>query len=137
MKSFFINAGKRLLKQSLGTIGLEVNVKANREKLASATWEEKQYQLWRPFLQHRNIQTIIDIGANDGQFASLIHRHFPASDILCFEPLDICIPKLENVISKFPKHKLYKAAVGDRQGTATFYVSDFSPCSSLLPGTKE
>jgi hypothetical protein len=42
--------------------------------------------MWRPFLSHHDIRTVIDIGANTGQFAGLIHRLCPNARILSFEP---------------------------------------------------
>jgi FkbM family methyltransferase len=135
MKHVVANSGKALLKRTFEAFGLDVCSKANRDKILAKTWEEKQYQLWRPFLAHHNIQTVIDVGANDGQFAEMIHRHFPQSQILCFEPLETCETKLHPIISRFTKYKLFKAAAGDKEGRVSFFQSEFSPCSSLLPGT--
>ena len=38
-------------------------------------------------LRHLPIKTIIDIGANEGQFAKFISPFFPGAYIFCFEPL--------------------------------------------------
>jgi FkbM family methyltransferase len=135
MTNFLTNTGKFLLKRTFDAFGLDVCSKANRDKLLAKSWEEKQYQLWHPFLGHHNIQTVIDVGANDGQFAEMIHSHFPQSQIICFEPLETCESKLLPIISRFPKYKLFKAAAGNEEGQVSFFESEFSPCSSLLPGS--
>ncbi len=43
--------------------------------------------LW---LQNRNIKTVLDIGANTGQFANLIQKILPQANIISFEPIKKC-----------------------------------------------
>ncbi|MFM6006246.1 MAG: FkbM family methyltransferase, partial [Sphaerospermopsis kisseleviana] len=98
-------------------------------------WLEKQDAHWRPFLEHHKIKTIIDVGANEGQFAILMQRHFPDARILSFEPLEICQSKLSRVIANSPDSKIFKVAIGDETGFCLMNQSDFTPCSSLLSGS--
>ena len=91
--------------------------------------------MWHPFLAHADVRTIIDVGANTGQFADLIYRYCPLAQIISFEPLRSCHDSLLQVLQKFPQHRIVQAAVGNEPTTANMNASQFSPCSSLLKGT--
>jgi len=42
------------------------------------------------WLKGMNIRTVLDIGANIGQFASQFHRLLPDARLYSFEPLEDC-----------------------------------------------
>jgi FkbM family methyltransferase len=127
---------KAVTKKLLSCCGLDVRLVRNVRHHESVTWEQKQDAMWRPFLMHRNIRTIIDVGANTGQFARMIHRQCPDAGIVSFEPLDSCRVELESLLNGIPGSRLIKAAVGETPGVAKMNSSDFSPCSSLLQATE-
>lgn len=127
---------KAAAKKILSFCGLDVRLVRNIRRHDVLTWERKQDAMWRPFLSHRNIRTVIDVGANTGQFATLIHRQCPEARVISFEPLESCQPELESVLCSVPGSRLVRAAVGDVPGTAKMNSSEFSPCSSLLAGTQ-
>lgn len=58
------------------------------------------------WLQEFNIRTIIDVGANRGQFAFMIQPFFPEAVIYCFEPQRDVAARLEN--------RAHKAGIDDR-----------------------
>jgi len=126
---------KRFVRRILNATGVDVRLVSTLRKSAENTWEKKQDALWRPFLGHRDIQTVVDVGANEGQFAKLIHRQCREARIISFEPLESCQAELKSVLSGIPGSSIVKAAVGDQPGLARMNSSAFSPCSSLLSGT--
>lgn len=84
------------------------------------------------WLQHRNIKTILDIGANIGQFANMIHSIIPEASIYSFEPIEKCFKSLQMNTSHFPKIQCFCCAVGDKNATTVIHTNEFTPSSSLL-----
>ena len=115
--------------------GIDVRLVRNIRRSNTKTWEQKQDAMWRPFTNHLNVRTVVDVGANSGQFATIIHRQCPEAKIISFEPLATCHEELFKVLSEIPGSQMVKAAAGEKTGTAQINESEFSPCSSLLPGT--
>jgi FkbM family methyltransferase len=77
--------------------------------------------------------TVIDAGANRGQFALFAARRFPAARLLCFEPLDGPRQRLERVLASQSNLRVYPLALGDVDAPAEFHVSTADDSSSLLP----
>ena len=76
--------------------------------------------------------TIIDAGANVGQFALAAAKRFPLAEIYCFEPVPDVYEILENNVKKNPKIHVYNGAVGDISGKIQFYRNDYTPASSVM-----
>ena len=87
----------------------------------------------RPWLLNANIKTVFDIGANTGQFASLIHEVLPEAFIYSFEPLEECYQKLKTKEREITNFKAFNIALGDTDGEIEFYRNEYSPSSSILP----
>jgi len=85
------------------------------------------------WLKKSNIQTVVDIGANEGQFARLAAELFPAARILSFEPLPDVYERLVRSMRGHPRFDAYRYALSDENGVATIYRNKFSPSSSLRP----
>lgn len=89
-------------------------------------------------LRDSSFQTIVDVGANTGQFAKHISSFFPEAKIYCFEPL----PTPFEELSRWAKMQngrvtAVNLALGDKEGEAEmFYHEHHSPSSSLLATTK-
>lgn len=85
--------------------------------------------LW---LQNFGFKTIIDIGANKGQFASRFRLLFPLAQIYSFEP----IPDVFNILSdRFRDDRNFKGfnvGLGEVAGTFDFFQNEFSDSSSFL-----
>ena len=84
------------------------------------------------------IKTIIDVGANQGQFAEWIIDEFPEAKLYCFEPLPNPYEKLE-AWSKLQNNRVMPLnwAIGDEEGQVSmFYHTEHSTSSSLLPSTE-
>jgi len=85
------------------------------------------------------IHTIIDVGANTGQFAKDILRIFPDAELYCFEPLPTVFHDLKewSKSSKNDQVKVFNLALGDHDGMEEIYFhNEHSPSSSLLKTTK-
>lgn len=90
-------------------------------------------------LRHLNIATVIDIGANVGQFAKKAELIYPHATFFCFEPVPPSFEKLNAWASKEAKVKVntFNVALGDQEGTIDMCFHDeFSPSSSILDTTQ-
>ena len=85
------------------------------------------------WLMRRDISTVIDIGANTGQFAKQIHKIIPTATIFSFEPIEACYDKLVRNMSEVPKFYAFNYAIGDADTDMEMHVNDYTPSSSLLP----
>jgi FkbM family methyltransferase len=77
------------------------------------------------------IRTVVDIGANVGQFAEAARCAFPQAILHCFEPLPWCFVRLSRRFAGARGVLLYNTALADKPGTSTMIQSPFSPSSSL------
>jgi FkbM family methyltransferase len=94
-----------------------------------------------------NCRTVVDIGANRGQFALVARRCFPDARIISFEPLTAPAEMFASVFADDSRTRLHRAAIGPKAGQATIHVSRRDDSSSLLaigemqaqvfPGTEE
>ena len=84
-------------------------------------------------LLQQSARTVIDIGANRGQFAVVARRVWPRVSILAFEPIDDARQVMETVFFNDPLFRAYPVALGSREGTAVLHLSRHEPASSLLP----
>lgn len=85
--------------------------------------------------QMPNCRTVIDVGANRGQFALAVRTYCESASVLSFEPLPRPAAIYRRVFARDPKVSLYEAAIGPITGTVTMHVSAKSDASSLLPIT--
>ena len=82
------------------------------------------------------LNTIVDIGANRGQFALCARRLYPLAQIFSFEPLRAPARSWMRVFATDARAKLFTKAVAVQAGPATMHVSRWDSSSSLLPITK-
>jgi FkbM family methyltransferase len=90
---------------------------------------ENQKLIW---LQKKNIKSIIDIGANVGQFTAKIREINATSKIYSFEPIKSCYAILANNFKNDTNFTAYNYACGDTTETLEINVNNYSPSSSLL-----
>ena len=79
--------------------------------------------------------TVVDIGANRGQFALVARACFPIAKIISFEPLPEPAALSRRVFSKDDATVLHIAAIGPKSEQRTMHVSGREDSSSLLPIT--
>lgn len=77
--------------------------------------------------------TVLDIGANRGQFALAVRAVWPEARVLCFEPLPGPVRVLRALFAGDRYVEVYEVAVGPRSGEALIHVSAADDSSSLLP----
>jgi FkbM family methyltransferase len=88
--------------------------------------------------EHRKIlgpdlATVVDIGANRGQFALAVRRWSPEAKVFAFEPLSGPAARFRKVFWDDSKVIFHQAAIGPEPGEAIIHVSAADDSSSLLP----
>jgi FkbM family methyltransferase len=81
-------------------------------------------------------RTIVDIGANRGQFALAAQTLIPDANIISFEPLAQPAQKFRELFNGNKQVRLHQLAIGPERGTADIHVSGRDDSSSLLPITE-
>lgn len=80
-----------------------------------------------------DVGSVIDVGANKGQFSLAVRSLFPDAEIHAFEPLETEFAKFKSVVAGPVKH--YPVALGAEATEAQFYVTSRPDSSSLFkPG---
>lgn len=80
-------------------------------------------------------RTVVDIGANCGQFALAARQRCPDAVIHSFEPLPGPARRFRQVFGRDERVVLNEVAIGPAPGTADMHVSGRQDSSSLLPIT--
>ncbi|MEM9665013.1 MAG: FkbM family methyltransferase [Bacteroidota bacterium] len=77
--------------------------------------------------------TIIDGGANVGQFARAMTETFPGATLHCFEASPSVADTLATNLADRPQVHVHRTALGRTGGTLTFHQHAYSLASSALP----
>ena len=85
------------------------------------------------FIRSRNIDLVVDIGANVGQYAELLRKDGYEGWIVSFEPIAAAYEALAARASRDGRWRALKMALGENEGTAQINVSEASVFSSILP----
>lgn len=86
-------------------------------------------------VKHLAPRTLIDVGANKGQFSLVVRKVLPETRIIAFEPLPQAADRYERLFSNDRLTTLHRLALDTHTGERTFYVADRSDSSSLFrPG---
>ncbi len=104
--------------------------------LSNFGYQVKQCQVRPPrrygWLQEMNIQTVFDIGANTGGWASEMSEYFPNAPIYSFEPLPDCYEELKKVADKNPNITAFNMALGQENAMLKMNRCSSRSSSSLL-----
>jgi FkbM family methyltransferase len=79
------------------------------------------------------LDTVVDIGANRGQFALCVRRHYPKAEIFSFEPLQKPAGRYRKLFKDDPHAHLIDKAIAAQSSSAVMHVSRWDVSSSLLP----
>lgn len=109
----------RLLRNKTFRRGLRFGVAASLENLTA--------------MRDLPLASVIDAGANVGQFSLLIQGLHPLADIHAFEPLADAAAIFNRLFDRAPRVRLYPVALGAAEGMAALHISRRSDNSSLLP----
>src|SRR5512141_2588501 len=80
-------------------------------------------------------RTVVDIGANRGQFALVARQCQPHARVISFEPLPAAAAKFRALFADDDCVTLHEIAIGPAPGNVTIHVSKRDDSSSLLPIT--
>jgi FkbM family methyltransferase len=88
-------------------------------------------------LERFEIDCVLDVGANSGQYGSLLREWGYRRRIVSFEPLAGAHARLERRAAADPDWRVApRMALGERDGEATIEVAAESDMSSILPQTE-
>lgn len=85
----------------------------------------------RDLLHSHQIRTVIDVGANIGQFGLSLRKLGFKGKIVSFEPMKHARAKLEEVAAENPPWKVFSAALGSRSGEQNLQIFKDDTFSSL------
>jgi len=83
-------------------------------------------------LKHFEIKTLLDVGANTGQFAYYTRKLGYANTIISFEPLSSAFSVLQKFAKTDPNWQIQNCAIGDTDGQIEINISANSQSSSIL-----
>lgn len=78
-------------------------------------------------------RTVVDVGANAGQFAVAAAKLFPNVNVHSFEPVPQTFEELEKNVLGLGNVSVYPLALGGEAGEIVFHVNEHSHSSSALP----
>jgi FkbM family methyltransferase len=84
------------------------------------------------WLRDANIRTVIDIGANTGQFSGAARAVFANASIYAFEPVPKCFRHLSKRFSADKDTVVFPWALGDQTGQVEFHENAYTQSSSVL-----
>jgi FkbM family methyltransferase len=87
-------------------------------------------------LKMNNINVVLDVGANGGQYSTELRKAGYKGRIISFEPLNQAYKDLCKRAQKDNSWQTFNFALGDTSGKTLIHVSKHSPSSSLLQMTK-
>jgi FkbM family methyltransferase len=77
-------------------------------------------------------KTVIDVGANVGQFAVACAKTYPNTTVYSFEPSPESAARLKKNVSKLSTVHVFPMALGERKGEVPFHINSHSHSSSIL-----
>ena len=80
--------------------------------------------------------TLVDVGANRGQFLAAALFQWPSLTVHAFEPLPLEGTELQAKFRQAANVTIHRSALGDEEGFANLHRHASSLSSSLLPSTK-
>lgn len=81
----------------------------------------------------RDLATVVDIGANRGQFALAVREWAPKARVISFEPLPGPSSVFRKVFAGDDRVILYESAIGPKAERRMMHLSERDDSSSLLP----
>lgn len=106
----------------------------DRQKLQVAMGRHLGAEQSAAVLKALDIDCVLDVGANVGQFAEGLRRRGYAGRIVSFEPLAALAEVLRRKSAKDPDWLVFECALGEEEGTAEINAARGS-VSSLLPAS--
>jgi FkbM family methyltransferase len=86
----------------------------------------------KPWFHNLEIDTVLDVGGNIGQFSKTMRLLLPKAKIYAFEPLADCYLQMEKLMQDDINYKGFNIGLGDKKDTLTMQKSSYAPSSSFL-----
>ena len=115
-------------------VGARVNRLLNRfgfHLIRVPAWNSLEASLKRVIQQH-DIDTVVDIGANRGQFIRMLRSIGFQGMIISFEPNPACVSHLQDMTKSDRSLAIYGYGLGDIESELTLKVSNADDLSSFL-----
>jgi FkbM family methyltransferase len=93
--------------------------------------------LLHKILKNFNVNTILDVGANEGQYASQVIKQGYTGKIYSFEPISTVYNSLEKKAAISPQWSAFKLGVGSREEETMINVSENFVSSSIFKVNNE
>jgi FkbM family methyltransferase len=131
-----------LFKKSLGYLirkltvfyedGINLDNSRKRRRFKKTRINYQRYKLFdKKWFLDSKINTIIDIGANIGEFTLIFAELFPEAEIYAFEPLPDCYNQLETKTKHIPTISTFNIGLGSKQCIQNIHQSSWHPASSF------
>lgn len=116
----------------MGRLGLPGN-----QAVADAV-DSCRFDLW-PLELRRPAEpwTLVDVGANEGEFSSAVSRLVRLAGVHAFEPQPACHPILNQALNEIPNSRLHPVAVGDKKGEIELLCTSNSKLASVLEPSRD
>ena len=96
--------------------GINIDNIIKRRRLKNNGINYQRYKLFdKKWLLHSKINTIIDIGANIGEFTLIFAELFPEAEIYAFEPLPDCYNQLKTKTKHIPIISTFNIGLGSKK----------------------
>lgn len=125
VKKFIKHKMKKVITKSLGLFGIGIYKIPKNEK-------GKYFPKYQKWMNNWKVNTIIDVGANTGQFAKEIKHIFPNASIFCIEPIPDVYKQLKDNLKKEKQAVSFNLGLAQKDGEMEFYENAFSQSSSVL-----
>lgn len=88
-------------------------------------------------LEEHEVEQVLDVGANEGQFASKLRLLGYRGEIVSYEPIAAVFERLAARSSRDSSWRIIRTAVGSSSGEAEIHVTENTAMSSLLDPSSE
>lgn len=124
-----ISRSKKMLKKKPKKEPVAYNIRGS-------VWFEnecKKFKETHKWIGEQSFKSIVDIGANVGQFGKKIRQFYPDAKLYSFEPIPFVCDELNLNFEGDNNFKSFNVGLGDSEGKTKFFLNLFSDSSSMLP----
>jgi FkbM family methyltransferase len=82
-------------------------------------------------------RTVVDVGANRGDFSELFLKHFPSAIVHALEPVQATFDRLQQRLSSKPRMRFHRLAASNQTGTALIRTFASSEKNTLVGDLKD
>lgn len=121
---------KAFVKFLFNSIGFDI--RHNKSSKRFKKIEHEMFLKENKWLTDYQFCTIIDIGANEGQFAKKARNLFPNSLIISFEPIPTIYENLKASFLDDKRFKSFNVGLGQKEEKMKLWLNEYTPSSSIL-----